>query len=66
MNREFHFSEENTTTYLNASRLKFLNILQSGCSNKRNAIEQWWFSKGDMSLYLEENKWRKGEEKEKF
>lgn len=41
-------------THLEVSLLKFLKILQSGCSNNRNAIEQWWFSNGDMSLYLQQ------------
>lgn len=40
-------------THLKVSRLKFLNILHSGCSSRRNAIEQWWFSSGEMSLYLQ-------------
>jgi virulence-associated protein VapD len=28
------------------------NKLQSGYSSNRKAIEQWWFSKHEMSLYL--------------
>lgn len=35
------------------SLVMFSNKLQSGNSSSRKAMEQWWFSNGEMSLYLE-------------
>lgn len=47
--RSAHTSRQ---THLYMSLVKFSNRLHSGNSNSRKAIEQWWFSKGEMSLYL--------------
>lgn len=44
--------------YLYISLVVFSKTLHSGNSSSRKAIEQWWFSSGDMSLYLRiVNRW---------
>jgi hypothetical protein len=42
-------------TWRNISGDRVRNMLQSLSSSTRNATEQWWFSRGEMSLYRRAN-----------
>ena len=45
-------SDNSLSTSLNSSVLRLVKMLHSGAERILKDTAQWWFSKGDMSLYL--------------